>query len=108
MGVVRYVQLWDIEQVDYEEAQPNLAYFQRFSETLHGEVERLGRRLGNTTGREDFNANSGEQTAAYLLGALGLEELKMTPSGGRLMCELAAIFVVVFLLVYGTCCFFLD
>ena len=62
--------------------KPDLDHFARLSMKLQGEIDRLRAELIETTGYPSFNANSGDQVADYLFGALGLEELKMT-KGGR-------------------------
>jgi len=63
--------------------KPDLDHFECLSKTLQTEVDRLQRQLDMVTGRERFNANSGDQVADYLYGDLDLEEIKLTPSGDR-------------------------
>lgn len=61
--------------------RPDLDHFETLSEVLGEEIERLRGELDEATGRVGFNANSGDQVADYLFGALDLDEMKMTESG---------------------------
>lgn len=61
--------------------KPDLEHFARLSDQLDVEISRLRESLRASTGRDSFNANSGDQVADYLFGALDLEEMKMTSSG---------------------------
>lgn len=61
--------------------KPDLAHFAELSELLSGEVQRLQETLDLATERTGFNANSGDQVAAYLFDELGLDEIKITRSG---------------------------
>lgn len=61
--------------------KPDLPHFAKLSTKLQGEIDRLRTELGQHTGREDFNANSGDQVAEYLFENLKLESLKQTDSG---------------------------
>jgi uracil-DNA glycosylase family 4 len=62
--------------------KPDLDHFRDLSTVLQYEIDKLRHGLSVATGREDFNANSGDQVADYLFGVLGLEEVKLT-KGGR-------------------------
>lgn len=61
--------------------KPDLDRFAALSVRLAGELESLRGRLADSTGEPAFNANSGDQVAAYLFGVLGLESVKATSSG---------------------------
>lgn len=63
--------------------KPDLAHFARLSDQLGGELSTLQARLCRETGLQDFNANSGDQVAAYLFETVGLEEIKWTETGNR-------------------------
>ena len=63
--------------------RPDLKVFSRLSSTLACELADIQMRLEEQTGIEGFNANSGDQVAAYLFGTLGLPVIKMTPAGDR-------------------------
>jgi DNA polymerase I-like protein with 3'-5' exonuclease and polymerase domains/uracil-DNA glycosylase len=60
---------------------PDLEHFATLSEVLQSEIDRLRQELDEATGLVGFNANSGDQVAAYLFDKLNLEPLKMTESG---------------------------
>ena len=62
--------------------KPDLAHFADLSFKLQGEIEDIQYRLEKATGRESFNANSGDQVEEYLFGTLGLPSEKKT-KGGR-------------------------
>ena len=62
--------------------KPDLEHFAELSTLLQYEIESLQTILARDTGSASFNANSGDQVAAYLFSTLGLDELKMT-KGGR-------------------------
>jgi len=70
-----------IDQMQKVGIRPDLPYFKKFSAELQDEIDIIQYRLEQWTGREDFNANSGDQVAEYLFDELGLEPLKMTESG---------------------------
>lgn len=59
---------------------PDLSHFAALSVTLGHEINRLQSVLAEQTGQEDFNANSGDQVAAFLFDELGLDGLKRTKS----------------------------
>ena len=61
--------------------KPDLDHFGRLSKLLHGELGRLREELTKCTGDSEFNANSGDQVAAYLFDTLGLEGMKRTSEG---------------------------
>lgn len=62
--------------------KPDLGHFSQLSEKLADEIENIQASLVEQTGLGDFNANSGDQVAAYLFGTLGIDEMTMT-KGGR-------------------------
>jgi uracil-DNA glycosylase family 4 len=61
--------------------KPDLDHFAELSGLLQFEIEKLQQSLAQATGRDQFNANSGDQVAEYIFGKLGLESLKDTSSG---------------------------
>jgi hypothetical protein len=61
--------------------KPDLEHFEGLSNLLGYEIGQIQRQLEAQTGRPGFNANSGDQVAAYIFGTLNLEELKQTSSG---------------------------
>jgi uracil-DNA glycosylase family 4 len=63
--------------------RPNLDIFAKLSEKLHFEIADLQVAIEEATGIEGFNANSGDQVAAYLFDTLELTPLKMTSPGGN-------------------------
>jgi len=70
-----------IERMHYIGIRPDLEVFAALSRKLEGELDTLRSVLRTATAQEDFNANSGDQVAAYLFDTLGLEEGKRTRSG---------------------------
>lgn len=63
--------------------RPNLKIFRALSAKLEVEIADIQVRIEALTGREGFNANSGDQVAAHLFEELGLPPLKMTNGGDR-------------------------
>lgn len=61
--------------------KPDLEHFKDVSVGLGAEIESLQHELAQATGLPAFNANSGDQVAAYLFDRLGLEPVKLTKSG---------------------------
>lgn len=61
--------------------KPDLDHFKGLSDLLSYEIGTIQARLEEETGKPGFNANSGDQVAAYIFGTLDLEELKQTSSG---------------------------
>jgi uracil-DNA glycosylase family 4 len=61
--------------------KPDLAHFAALSTRLVGEIEDIRGRLVDATGDPDFNANSGDQVAAFLFDSLGLDGGKKTREG---------------------------
>lgn len=70
-----------IDRMQHIGFKPDLEHFAALSQRLGGEIDRLRGELGAATGRDSFNANSGDQVADYLFGALNLQEMKLTRSG---------------------------
>lgn len=70
-----------IERMTRVGIKPDLNHFARLSTTLSGELEVLQGELADATGDTSFNANSGDQVAAYVFDKLGLEGVKKTSSG---------------------------
>ena len=62
--------------------KPDLTHFADLSFKLQGEIEGIQYRLEKATGRDSFNANSGDQVDDYIFGVLGLPASKQT-KGGR-------------------------
>lgn len=58
--------------------KPNLPHFDDLSFKLQGHIEELQYKVEKATGREGFNANSGDQVAERLFDQLGLPEYKKT------------------------------
>lgn len=71
-----------IERMSYVGIKPNLRHFATLSQRLQAEIQSLQVSLEAATRTNGFNANSGDQVAAYLFDTLGLESIKQT-SGGR-------------------------
>lgn len=63
--------------------KPNLAVFKALSAKLSIEIADIQVRLEQATGREGFNANSGDQVAELLFNRLNLAPIKMTSGGDR-------------------------
>lgn len=61
--------------------KPDLEKFEDLSWKLQGEIDVLQYRLEKEIGIAGFNANSGDQVAAYLYETLALPEAKRTDSG---------------------------
>ena len=70
-----------IERMSHVGIKPDLEHFAALSKRLGDECGRLRIRLEQATGRDTFNANSGDQVAEYLFNELGLEEGKKTSQG---------------------------
>lgn len=61
--------------------RPDLEHFASLSGELGGEIDRQREELVALTGRELFNANSGDQVATHLFDELGLPGFKRTKDG---------------------------
>lgn len=70
-----------IDRMQRAGVRPDLEHFAELSGALAAEIDSLRQELVGATGREGFNANSGDQVADYLFGQLGLDEIKRTSSG---------------------------
>lgn len=71
-----------IDRMQQIGVKPDLEHFAALSTLLAYEIGELQTALVAQTGDGAFNANSGDQVAAYLFGRLGMDTLKMT-KGGR-------------------------
>lgn len=63
--------------------QPDPAAFAKLAVLLDAEIATLKAKLALVTGWADFNPNSGDQTAEYVFGVLGLEVLGKRTDSGR-------------------------
>lgn len=70
-----------IERMQRIGVKPDLQQFADLSDVLEAEIDSVRQELCATTGRDHFNANSGDQVADYLFGELQLPSLKDTSSG---------------------------
>jgi DNA polymerase-1 len=63
--------------------QPDHAAFKRLAGVLDDEIDGLRRKLISDTGINEFNPNSGDQTAVYIYEQLGLDMLGKRTDSGR-------------------------
>lgn len=72
-----------IERMSYIGLKPDLTHFAQLSTRLASEIEQIRARLVAATDNESFNANSGDQVAAYLFDHLGIEPFGRRLQSGR-------------------------